>query len=470
MEEFALAYRRQAQYVPEYDSITWLGIGLAIFANALIAISLNIQKYAHVKNEALGDQRLPYHKIPMWWAGMVVNAVGEVGNLVAYGYAEASVITPIGAVGVIFSALIATFILNEKFGRIHGLGIFFIIAGVVLIVYSQGNEKVIEPTVEEAIHQYFLTTQSVCYLIVITVGGAFLYVAAQKHGDQYVILYTSLCSLIAAWTVLGSKAFMAFLRLTADGNDQLGRFPAAFFSWSMLLVIIVAAVASLHFLQMAMRHHANNIVIPTYYATFTLSCIIGAAIVYREFEGMTYDKLMLFFLGLFGAGVGVKVVSTREPEEGAQAREGREDVEMEEGGRRDEDDKVDGKKIRLDRRGVNGERLHLIEMDELAHVNKGPAAEEGDGQGVSMGEGLEKGPSENRVRETQDPQPSPAPDSDIIESRVEPPAPSPAHVGVTNLEGPGPGEDPSQTAAPIGAGGPQVNRRKGPGDDALDLL
>lgn len=170
---------------------------------------------------------------------MVVNAVGEVGNLVAYGYAEATVVTPIGAVGVIFSAVIATFVLKEKFLRTHLIGILLIAGGVVLIVYSKGNEKVIEPTVEEAIHQYFLTTQSVIYLIVITVGGFFLKGTCEKYGDQYVILYVSLCSLIAAWTVLGSKAFMAFFRLTVEkGQDQLGRFPAAFFAWGMLIVVV----------------------------------------------------------------------------------------------------------------------------------------------------------------------------------------------------------------------------------------
>ena len=99
----------------------------------------------------------------------------------------------------------------------------------------------------------------VCVLTLYSCGRGFLFVACEKYGDTYVILYTSLCSLIAAWTVLGSKAFMAFFRLTVEkGKDQLGRFPAAFFAWGMLVVIIVAAVASLHFLQMAMRHHANN--------------------------------------------------------------------------------------------------------------------------------------------------------------------------------------------------------------------
>ena len=39
-------------------------------------------------------------------------------------------------------------------------------------------------------------------------------------------------------------------------------------------------------------------VIPTYYATFTLSCIIAAAVVYREFEGLSFGKIVIFFIGL----------------------------------------------------------------------------------------------------------------------------------------------------------------------------
>lgn len=66
---------------------------------------------------------------------MSVNAIGELGNLVAYGYADATTVTPIGAVGVVFSVFIATFVLREKFLPLHGGGILLIIGGVVLIVY-----------------------------------------------------------------------------------------------------------------------------------------------------------------------------------------------------------------------------------------------------------------------------------------------------------------------------------------------
>ena len=222
----------------------------------------------------------------------------------------------------------------------------------------------IEPTVEEALHEYFLTTQSIFYLVFITCAGFVLHVACEKYGERYVILYTSLCSLIAAWTVLGSKAFMAFFRLTVEkGQNQLTRFPASFFAWAMLVVIIVAAVGSLHFLQCAMIYHQNNIVIPTYYATFTLSCIIGAAVVYREFEGLPFGSILLFFVGVSLAGVGVYIVSHKE-------KELPEDSDGDDDDDDDEEAASDNGRMKSRRdntkRQRRGESMRLVEMDHLA--------------------------------------------------------------------------------------------------------
>jgi len=293
-----------------HDDITWLGIGLAIASNGLISASLNIQKYAHMKNEALGAARKPYTSLPIWWFGLALNAFGEVGNLIAYGYAEATVVTPIGAVGVIFGAIIATFVLKEPFSKTDFVGFLFVVGGVVLIVYSKGTEAVIEPTVEEAIRDYFGTIQAIVYFIAIISCTLLLLSVAEKYGKTYVIVYPLLCSMIASWTVLGCKSFMAFFRLTVEkGRNQFSQFPQALFPFLVLLVIIVCAVWSVHYLQMAMRFHDNNKVIPTYYATFTLACIIGAAIVYREFEGASMGAILLFTLGVMLAGVGVYLIS-----------------------------------------------------------------------------------------------------------------------------------------------------------------
>jgi len=101
-------------------------------------------------------------------------------------------------------------------------------------------------------------------------------------------------------------------------------------------------------------------VIPTYYATFTLSCIIGAAVVYREFEGLSASSLMLFFLGLALSGLGVFVLSTKEelPDE-------LRDDDAESGGVREAC--VNGSaRVLRSKWGRNGEGLRLIEMDQLA--------------------------------------------------------------------------------------------------------
>ncbi len=48
--------------------------------------------------------------------------VGEVGNFVAFGFAPTSVVSPLGAVGVIANAFFATLFLKEAFGKTDVLG------------------------------------------------------------------------------------------------------------------------------------------------------------------------------------------------------------------------------------------------------------------------------------------------------------------------------------------------------------
>ncbi|MEQ2311654.1 hypothetical protein AMECASPLE_022581 [Ameca splendens] len=86
-----------------------LGIIISICGNVLISISLNIQKYAHVRQAQRGSK--PYYTSAMWWCGVVLMGIGELGNFAAYGFAPASLIAPLGCVSVIGQkSLIASFI------------------------------------------------------------------------------------------------------------------------------------------------------------------------------------------------------------------------------------------------------------------------------------------------------------------------------------------------------------------------
>lgn len=42
-----------------------------------------------------------YLKHPMWWAGTITMVLGEVANFLAYSFAPAILVTPLGAVSVL---------------------------------------------------------------------------------------------------------------------------------------------------------------------------------------------------------------------------------------------------------------------------------------------------------------------------------------------------------------------------------
>jgi hypothetical protein len=59
---------------------------------------------------------------------------GELGNLAAYGFAPASIVTPLGAVGVLVNCIITTWLLKEAMRLVNYVGILAVIGGIVTIV------------------------------------------------------------------------------------------------------------------------------------------------------------------------------------------------------------------------------------------------------------------------------------------------------------------------------------------------
>ena len=73
------------------DGRFWTGVALSVVADAAIAISLNVQKLAHNRNQGPDGKPIkPYVQVPMWWAGMILNILGEAGNGLAYGFSSPS--------------------------------------------------------------------------------------------------------------------------------------------------------------------------------------------------------------------------------------------------------------------------------------------------------------------------------------------------------------------------------------------
>ena len=74
---------------------------------------------------------------------LVVAAVvlGEIANFTAYGYAPAILVTPLGALSVILSAILASIMLDEKLLLLGKVGCFLCIVGSTVIVLNAPAEE-----------------------------------------------------------------------------------------------------------------------------------------------------------------------------------------------------------------------------------------------------------------------------------------------------------------------------------------
>lgn len=92
------------------------------------------------------EDRKSYLQSPYWWAGIILMILGETGNFLAYGFAPASIVSPLGVVALISNCVIAPCLLKEKFRKRDFWGVLVAIAGAVVVVLSaKSSEEKIGP-------------------------------------------------------------------------------------------------------------------------------------------------------------------------------------------------------------------------------------------------------------------------------------------------------------------------------------
>lgn len=82
-----------------------------------------------------------YLKSPYWWLGQVLITLGEMGNFLAYGFAPASIVSPLGVVALISNCIIAPAMFHERFRARDFWGVVIAVGGVVTVVLSARQEE-----------------------------------------------------------------------------------------------------------------------------------------------------------------------------------------------------------------------------------------------------------------------------------------------------------------------------------------
>ena len=126
----------KARYSNGYGSNSALGEGNSLHSRS--SSESTVKRSEKLKPHA---DRKTYLKSPYWWAGIVLMTTGEAGNFLAYGFAPASIVSPLGVVALVSNCIIAPLLLKERFRQRDFWGVLVAIAGAVTIVLSAKNSE-----------------------------------------------------------------------------------------------------------------------------------------------------------------------------------------------------------------------------------------------------------------------------------------------------------------------------------------
>ncbi|OBT61614.1 hypothetical protein VE03_08844 [Pseudogymnoascus sp. 23342-1-I1] len=332
-----------------------IGIVSSIVGNILISFALNIQRYAHIRihkeveekkrrhrqvsdrygtadgswaghngheeTERLrgsfesaksgsepGDdidgnvEQQSYLKSPYWWAGIVLMTIGETGNFLAYGFAPASIVSPLGVVALISNCVIAPILLKEEFRLRDFWGVVVSVLGAVTVVLSaEQEEKKLGP--HEVIGA--ITTMEFEIYMAVTIGVMFILAwASPKYGSKTILIDLGLVALFGAYTVLSTKGVSSMLSTS---------FWDAFtnpITYALAVVLIGTAVMQVKYINRALQRFDSTQVIPVQFVLFTISVIMGSAVLYRDFESTSPGRAIKFVGGCLLTFFGVFLITS----------------------------------------------------------------------------------------------------------------------------------------------------------------
>ncbi|KAF1981801.1 DUF803-domain-containing protein [Aulographum hederae CBS 113979] len=243
-----------------------------------------------------------YLRSPYWWTGIVLMTVGEAGNFLAYGFAPASIVSPLGVVALISNCIIAPFMLKERFRKRDLLGVLVAIAGAVTVVLSasSSNPKLGPGEIWGLINRWEFET----YLGITVAFIIGLMIASNKYGHKTVLIDLGLVGLFGGYTALSTKGVASLLSYTL--------YRALTFPVTYLLVIILVgtAVMQIKYLNRALQRFDATQVIPIQFVMFTLSVILGSAVLYRDFEQTSGEDAGKFVGGCALTFLGVWLITS----------------------------------------------------------------------------------------------------------------------------------------------------------------
>ncbi|GAB0188423.1 magnesium transporter NIPA3 [Grus japonensis] len=264
----------------------YVGLALAISSSIFIGSSFILKKKGLLKLAVKGVPRAV--------------GLGEAANFAAYAFAPATLVTPLGALSVLISAILSSYFLNEKL-NIHGkLGcVLSILGSTVMVIHAPEEEEV---TSLDEMERKLQDPAFVTFAVLLTVVALMLiFIVAPRKGQTNILIYILICSLIGAFSVSSVKGLGIAIKQMLE-RKPVYQHPLVY----VLVGILVLSVSTqINYLNKALDMFNTSLVTPIYYVCFTTTVVTCSVILFKEWSSMDLGDIIGTMSGFCSIIIGI---------------------------------------------------------------------------------------------------------------------------------------------------------------------
>ncbi|XP_028668919.1 magnesium transporter NIPA4 [Erpetoichthys calabaricus] len=282
-----------------------IGLSLAIFSCMLIGGSVILKKKALLKlantgGTRAGDGGHGYLKDWLWWAGLLTMGGGEASNFAAYVFAPATVVTPLGALSVLISAILSSYFLGESLNMLGKLGcVLSILGSTVMVIHAPEEEEV--TTLSEMTYKLLDPGFMVFAVALLLLCLLLIFYFSPRYGQTNILIYIAICSILGAFTVSSVKG----LGIAIKGlftHEPVVQHPL---TWILIVSLVVSIVTQINYLNKSLDVFNTSLVYPIYYVFFTTVVLTTSVILFKEWNAMSPVDIVGTICGFFTIILGV---------------------------------------------------------------------------------------------------------------------------------------------------------------------
>ncbi|KAL4002813.1 Magnesium transporter NIPA2 [Acanthocheilonema viteae] len=284
----------------------YIGLGLAISSSLFIGSSFIIKKKALIKlaqidcTHRASEGGFGYLREWLWWFGVLTMGTGEACNFAAYAFAPASLVTPLGVLSVIVTAVLSSKLLKERLNLLGKIGCAVCLLGSTVIVLHSPKEEEVSNMADLALKMR--DAGFIFYVVaVILVSLIMIICVAPRFGRSNILVYIFICSIIGSLSVLSVKGLGLAIKETIGGKQQFTNF----LTWFWLVAVILCISIQLIYLNKSLDMYNTSMVTPIYYVFFTTFVILASSILYKEWSRLGASDVLGNVVGFLITIIGI---------------------------------------------------------------------------------------------------------------------------------------------------------------------